>query len=288
MFERFTNSARAVLVEAQDEAAGLGHNFIGTEHVMLGVVRSGDPVVAQILKGYDFTLEDLRQKVTDMIGSGPDPTGSSGGPVPFTPRAKKVLELSLREALSLGHNHIAPPHLLLGILREGEGVGAQILAAEGVDYDRARVWVGETIESQEIRGRRGRGRLRRRDFLGEVESMLGTPPTRRLPRLAKDAAGADIPGTHHYLLALFDDDTSLAAKVLDAVGVTKEQVEAKIADLGVAGTSDAPPAPPPRPTTVTLAEGVDVRITDPDLAKLVESGQLEDLLAEIIRRAKPA
>jgi hypothetical protein len=104
---------------------------------------------------------------------------------------------------------------------------------------------------------------------------------------ARTLGRPDFIGTHHYLLAMLDDPESMAAKVLESLGVTKEGIEAKIAEIGVENTSDAPPKPASKPSTVTLSEGVEVRISDPDLAKLVESGQIEELLREIVRRSKP-
>ncbi len=283
MFERFTASARAVLITAQHEARDLGHNFIGTEHIALGVLQSQDATLSQVLGGYEFTLEEVRDRIAELIGPGGEVVT---GPPPFTPRAKKVLELSLREALAMGHDHIGPSHVLLGILREGEGVGFEVLSHFGLDYDRARLWVAQNLGERQPR-RRGR-RVRRRDFVAEAEAMLGTPPTRSLPRAAAEIAGPHEPaGTHHYLLALLAEETSLAAKVLDALGVTREQVEAKVADIGIENTSDAPPRPPAEPKSVTLAEGVEVRITDPELAAMVESGTLEELLKEIVRRSQP-
>jgi ATP-dependent Clp protease ATP-binding subunit ClpC len=124
MFERFTERARRVMVLAQEEARLLGHNFIGTEHLLLGLVREGEGIAAQALAHFGITLESLREKVEETIGA---PPLGAAGPPPFTPRAKRVLELSLREALELGHNYIGTEHILLGIIREGDGVGARLL-----------------------------------------------------------------------------------------------------------------------------------------------------------------
>ncbi|MHB8262991.1 MAG: ATP-dependent Clp protease ATP-binding subunit [Acidimicrobiales bacterium] len=130
MFERFTDRARRVLVLAQEEARLLNHSFIGTEHILLGLIHEGEGIAAQALNEMGITLEGAREKVEEMIGlSGGAPTGSP----PFTPRAKKVLELSLREALQLGHNYIGTEHMLLGLVREGEGVAAQVLVSLGAD-----------------------------------------------------------------------------------------------------------------------------------------------------------
>jgi ATP-dependent Clp protease ATP-binding subunit ClpC len=284
MFERFSNKARSVLVFAQDEARELGHNFIGTEHLLLGVISASDDVVVQALHGYDFTLEDVRDRIRELIGPGTDEEIT--GPPPFTPRAKKVLELSLREALSMGHDHIGVPHILLGILREGEGVGAKVLEDLGVTHDRTRLWVGQVMgEGEPIRGR-GRRARRWRDLPPGPRQMTGSAGALGL-RAAVLAEDEPV-GSHHYLLALFDDLGSLAAKVLASLGVTKQQVEGKIEEIGVEGTSDAPPKAPSRPKSVKLAEGVEVRISDPELNKLVESGQVEELVKEIVRRSKPA
>ncbi|MGH9019253.1 MAG: Clp protease N-terminal domain-containing protein [Acidimicrobiales bacterium] len=130
MFERFTDRARRVLVLAQEEARLLNHNFIGTEHMLLGLIQEGDGVGARTIEFFNITLDDVRQSVRATVGSGT--TLPSGSP-PFTPRAKQVLELSLREALQLGHNYIGTEHLLLGLLREGEGVAAQVLTGFGLD-----------------------------------------------------------------------------------------------------------------------------------------------------------
>jgi ATP-dependent Clp protease ATP-binding subunit ClpC len=125
VFERFTDRARRVLVLSQDEARALNHNFIGTEHLLLGVIREEDGLAAKALTSLGISLDRVREKVKETIG--PAAVGYEGSP-PFTPRAKKVLELSLREALQLGHNYIGTEHILLGLVREGEGVGAQVLA----------------------------------------------------------------------------------------------------------------------------------------------------------------
>jgi len=135
LFERFTDRARRVLVLAQEEARLLNHNFIGTEHILLGLIHEGEGVAAKALESLGVSLEAVREKVEETIG----PAGSSHtGSPPFTPRAKKVLELSLREALQLGHNYIGTEHMLLGLVREGEGVAAQVLISLGADLSRVR------------------------------------------------------------------------------------------------------------------------------------------------------
>ena len=135
MFERFTDRARRVVVLAQEEARLLNHNYIGTEHILLGLIHEGEGVAAKALESLGISLEAVRQQVEEIIGQG----GSSpSGHIPFTPRAKKVLELSLREALQLGHSYIGTEHILLGLIREGEGVAAQVLVKLGADLSRVR------------------------------------------------------------------------------------------------------------------------------------------------------
>ncbi len=145
MFERFTDRARRVLVLAQEEARDLNHAFIGTEHILLGLIREGEGVAAKALDALGVTFDVVREKVEEAIGSNTNP--SPGSP-PFTPRAKKVLELSLREALQLGHSYIGTEHMLLGLVREGEGVAAQVLNDLGADMARVRTQVIQMMSGQ--------------------------------------------------------------------------------------------------------------------------------------------
>jgi ATP-dependent Clp protease ATP-binding subunit ClpC len=135
MFERFTDRARRVVVLAQEEARMLNHNYIGTEHILLGLIHEGEGVAAKALESLGISLEGVRQQVEEIIGQGQQ---APSGHIPFTPRAKKVLELSLREALHLGHNYLGTEHILLGLIREGEGVAAQVLVKLGADLNRVR------------------------------------------------------------------------------------------------------------------------------------------------------
>ncbi|MFB9777910.1 ATP-dependent Clp protease ATP-binding subunit [Brevibacterium otitidis] len=135
MFERFTDRARRVVVLAQEEAKILKHNYIGTEHILLGLIHEGEGIAAKALEGMGISLEQVRDQVTEVIGQGQQ---APSGHIPFTPRAKKVLELSLREALQLGHTYIGTEHILLGLIREGEGVAAQVLVKLGADLARVR------------------------------------------------------------------------------------------------------------------------------------------------------
>src|SRR5436189_403321 len=152
MFERFTDRARRVVVLAQEEARLLNHNFIGTEHILLGLIHEGEGVAAKALEQLGISLEAVREKVEETIG----PAGSSTtGSPPFTPRAKKVLELSLREALQLGHNYIGTEHMLLGLVREGEGVAATVLVNLGADLSRVRQQVIQLLSGYASGGKEG-------------------------------------------------------------------------------------------------------------------------------------
>ncbi|MDR0945376.1 MAG: ATP-dependent Clp protease ATP-binding subunit [Bifidobacteriaceae bacterium] len=143
MFERFTDRARRVIVLAQEEARLLNHNYLGTEHILLGLIHEGEGVAAKALESMGISLEAVRAQVQDIIGEGQQ--APSGSHIPFTPRAKKVLELTLREALQLGHNYIGTEHILLGLIREGEGVAAQVLVKLGADLGRVRQTVIELL-----------------------------------------------------------------------------------------------------------------------------------------------
>ncbi len=164
MFERFTDRARRVVVLAQEEARLLNHSYIGTEHILLGLIHEGEGVAAKALESLGISLEAVRSQVEEIIGTG----GSSpSGHIPFTPRAKKVLELSLREALQLGHNYIGTEHILLGLIREGEGVAAQVLVKLGADLSRVRQQVIQLLSgyqgpSRFVRWRLGFGLVERR------------------------------------------------------------------------------------------------------------------------------
>ena len=135
MFERFTDGSRRVVVLAQDEARILNHNYIGTEHILLGLIHEGGGVAARALESLGISLDAVRQQVEAIIGRGHQ---APSGHIPFTTRAKKVLELSLRESLQLGHDYIGTEHILLGLLREGDGVAAQVLVRLGADLNRVR------------------------------------------------------------------------------------------------------------------------------------------------------
>ena len=153
MFERFTDRARRVVVLAQDEARSLNHNYIGTEHLLLGLITEGEGVAAKALESLDINKDAVRTAVIDIIGEGEKPVE---GHIPFTPRAKRVFELSLREALQLGHNYIGTEHLLLGLLKEGEGVASQVLIKLGADLSKVRQTVIELLSGYQRNGDDGR------------------------------------------------------------------------------------------------------------------------------------
>jgi ATP-dependent Clp protease ATP-binding subunit ClpC len=157
VFERFTDRARRVLVLAQEEARLLNHNYIGTEHLLLGLIHEGEGVAAMALESLGISLEAVRAQVEEIIGQGQSaPTGH----IPFTPRAKKVLELSLREAKQLGHNYIGTEHILLGLIREGEGVAAQVLVKLGGGLDRVRQQVIQVLSGSAAAGMEAGARTR--------------------------------------------------------------------------------------------------------------------------------
>ena len=201
MFERFTDQARQVVVLAQEEARALGHEYIGTEHILLGLLSEGEDIAAQALGSLEITLDAAREQVAEIIGAG---TGPPPGHIPFTARTKKVLELSLREAQRLGDSYIGTEHILLGLAREGEGAGAQVLARLGASTDRVQAQVLATARaapSEELRrfaiGRMASGRvtveartlrevLRR---LGEIDGRLAAIE-RQLTEMRNPPSGA--------------------------------------------------------------------------------------------------
>jgi ATP-dependent Clp protease ATP-binding subunit ClpA len=221
MFERFSGQARHVVVSAQEEARDLDHNYIGTEHLLLGLLTS-DSLASASLNALGYTHDNVQAKVEEMIGRGKP---SPGGHIPFTPRAKKVLELSLREALQLKHNYIGTEHILLGLLREGEGVAAQILADKH-SLDQIRGEVLTRIESPAARQAHGAGR---------------TPAAHEVLALAGELAGDTPVGSHHILEAILQQPDSAAAKVLSDAGIDLEQLATKLDNVSVEDTTDDTP-----------------------------------------------
>ena len=173
MFERFTDRARRAVVLAREETRLLNHNYIGTEHILLGLIHEHEGVAAKALESLDISLQSVRGRVEEIIGQGAKPPS---GHIPFTPRAKRVLELSLREALQLGHNYIGTEHILLGLIREGEGVAAQVLVKLGADLARVREQVVHLLATL--------GEVSSSASGGESERLVGEPSASRSRILA--------------------------------------------------------------------------------------------------------
>jgi Clp amino terminal domain, pathogenicity island component len=229
VFERFTEQARQVVVLAQEEARGLKHDYIGTEHILLGLLRDEAGLAARILASLDITLERAREQILRIVGPG-DREVIEGHGVPFTPRAKKVLELSLREALSLGHNYIGPEHVLLGLLREHEGVAARILRDFDADPEKIREVIrmlpassskrsGPTPDSSQAWQRIASGWL---DGLG--------PVLNRLADEIRDELGRE-PDAGDLLLVLTAAPDSAPAQALEQLKVDVDELWGQVEHL---------------------------------------------------------
>jgi ATP-dependent Clp protease ATP-binding subunit ClpA len=251
MFERFSGQARHVVVSAQEEARELDHNYIGTEHLLLGLLVASDSSASASLSALGYTLDGARASVEAMVGRG---KASPRGHIPFTPRAKKVLELSLREALQLKHNHIGTEHILLGLVREGEGRAAQILATKH-PLDRVRADVLARIESAGA---------------GEVHAGSRTPAAHEVLALAAELAGDTPVGSHHILEAILQQPDSAAAKVLTDAGIDVDQLAAKLDELSTEDTADdTPEQAAARQLELSIADdGVTVVLRDPGTLEL--------------------
>ncbi len=225
MFERFTERARQVIILAQEEARTLKHGYIGTEHILLGLLREEEGLAARVLESLDITVERVRAQVVRIVGSGEEVTS---GQIPFTPRAKKVLELALREALSLGHNYIGTEHILLGLVREDRGVASRIL----LDFDAD----SEKIRNEVIRMLSGPGGRRSPEPPGSAlrvpdAGQFGIRATAVIDRARAEALASQHGriDTEHILLALLtgeEEDVSL--RTLHALGLTADAVRAKL------------------------------------------------------------
>jgi ATP-dependent Clp protease ATP-binding subunit ClpA len=247
MFERFTNRARHVVVLAQEEARRLHHNYIGTEHVLLGLLGEPEGLASRALEGFGMSLEGTREEVEAIIGVGKGKAAS--GHIPFTPRAKKTLEYALREALQLHHNYIGTEHILLGVIREGDGVGAKILKQHSADLAPIRMAVLNLLTTVPAEATRGRGWLRRRSAAGPGEASepgeqaeLRTTPAADISLSeAARLAGSQPVGSHHLLLAALGDPDTAAARALAALGVDLDQAREALRTADVTGTSDEQP-----------------------------------------------
>jgi ATP-dependent Clp protease ATP-binding subunit ClpC len=219
MFERFTEQARQVVVLAQDEARALKHNYIGTEHLLLGLIREEAGVAAQVLGSLDLTLERVRGQIVRIVGSGEE---VNVGQVPFTPRGKKVLEVSLREALSLGHNYIGTEHILLGLVRDHNGVAARILLDFDADSDKIREEVIRLLPGpsgprrRAVGGATGWGEGRRAIDLRWLDGL--GPLLDRLAADIREHLGRD-PDPGDLLVVLASAQETLSARAVRELGV---------------------------------------------------------------------
>jgi len=263
MFERFTERARQVVVLAQEEARTLKHNYIGTEHILLGLLREEEGLAARVLESLDITVERVRAQVVRIVGSGEEVTS---GQIPFTPRAKKVLELALREALSLGHNYIGTEHILLGLVRENEGVAARIL----LDFD---------ADSEKIRN--------------EVIRMLSGPGSRQRGAGATGPAGGPAAqGEGKKSSKLLDQFgrnlTKLAAEgKLDPVVGRETEIERIMQILSRRTKNNPVLVGEPGVGKTAVVEGLAQRIMNADVPELLKGKQIYTLdLAALVAGSK--
>jgi ATP-dependent Clp protease ATP-binding subunit ClpC len=277
-----------VVVLSQEEARLLSHNYIGTEHILLGLLGEPESIGGQVLAGFGLTRDGVRDEVVEKIGRG---KSAPSGHIPFTPRAKKTLELSLREALSIKHNYIGTEHILLGLIREGEGVAAQILR-DHADLLEIRAAVlnavsatdpGEEVEGAEETNavlrwlrqrltRHGTSVPFRPDVPGADQATRGTPAVEAALQQAARLAGPLPVGSHHLLLAALEDANSAASSALASLGVNIDQLRERLRGAKVTGTSDEQPEQAGRRQMAIEVsdEMIHVVLTDP---VIVEAGK---------------
>jgi ATP-dependent Clp protease ATP-binding subunit ClpA len=234
MFERFTDRARRVVVLAQEEARMLNHDYIGTEHILLGLIHEGHGVAAGALEALGITDEAVRQQIDEIVGRGKKPARS--GHIPFTARAKKSLELSLREALQLGHNYIGTEHILLGLIREGEGPAAQVLTAMGVDLDTVREQVIEILHGRQSEDESGtrrssQGGRRKRKMLAEVLDRLESIDSRLSAVEQRVGTGPDLRDIDKEIKqARRDKQSAIDAQDFETAAVLRDNEKQLLAD----------------------------------------------------------
>jgi ATP-dependent Clp protease ATP-binding subunit ClpC len=277
MFERFTDKARHVVVLAQEEARRLKHNYIGTEHILLGLLGETEGIGAQALAKFDLTLDVARREVEARVGTGGK---QLTGHIPFTPRAKKTLEYALREALQLHHNYIGTEHILLGVLREGDGVGAEVirqhadlLAVRTAVLDVLAAYPSSALRSRRWSRRRSASEAEEADSGPQQSVLSATPAADTTLSEAARLAGTLPVGSHHLLLAALTDPDTAAARALLSLGVDLDQAKDALRSVDVAGTSDEQPEEAGRRQMVITVtdELLTIEATDP---VIVKAGQL--------------
>ena len=268
MFERFSDNARQAVVLAQVECRRLNHRSIGTEHLLLGLLGMPDSSAGRALGRLGLSQESARAEVEQLVGRGERPPT---GHVPFTPRAKKVLELSLREALKLKHNYIGSAHILLAIVREGEGVAAQTLRLRLGGLDKMR-----EAALTEIRGGSQR-----------PAATARTPAAEEVLRLAEQlAAGAPV-GSHHLLEALARSHRSMAAQVLAGLGIDPENIAARLDTIDLESTSDITPELAAAAKMRLRLDGDEVHLVLADAETVKLARQLTELAGGELTGAEP-
>jgi ATP-dependent Clp protease ATP-binding subunit ClpA len=288
MFERFTTAARRVVVQAQEEARELQHNYIGTEHILLGLLAEQAGIACRALTSLGLSPEGVRQEVVEIVGTG---SKAPSGHIPFTPRAKKTLELSLREALQLQHDHIGTEHLLLGLLKEAErdkdqGVAARVLQRHAplpairttvlglvpqvsVEASPPRHWLRGGQRRVPVLAELGREWEAGVEQTGEQSMLSASPAADATLSEAAKLAGAQPVGSHHLLLASLADPGTAAARALAALGVDLDQAKEALRGIDVTGTSDELPEEAGRRQLVihVTDDRLTIQATDPVLVK---------------------
>jgi ATP-dependent Clp protease ATP-binding subunit ClpC len=225
MFEKFSDQARRVVVLAQEEARLLNHNYIGTEHILLGLVHANEGLAAQVLESLGIRLDAARREVGELIGRGDSPPSEH---IPFTPRAKKVLELALREAMQLGHNYIGTEHILLGLVREGEGVACQVLVKLGASLPKVRARVLQLVAESPGAGARGWVFRPSPDLAAVLDEAH---------RVAEADRESEVMPIHLFLAAVEYPDGA-AGRMLRSVGVDLEELRRQLRDESDEGPRD--------------------------------------------------
>ena len=261
MFERFTAKARSSVVAAQEEARRLGHGYIGTEHLLLGLLSEPESIGARALAQLGIGVESGRAAVEGLVGSG---EGAPNGHIPFTSRAKKTLELSLREALALGHNYIGTEHILLGLAREGDGVAAQILTEQGATPERIRAMVTSLLGAPPSLVA---GSTQQRRTAG-AEAVMST---------AAELAGSSALASQHLLEAISLVEDSLGSRVLHSFGVTAQGIATRIDDFGTEGTSDASPED-------LAASRMELRVDGDEVTIVLRDAATVELVKDLVGR----